>query len=151
MNSNNERIDSTVFLTVDTANINPGNVKLTAILSDNRNDSPEQPGDPTNFTTAVDRDKSVTWQGIVKEPTTNPNDSVQIILIARKPGDNGGAKFLKHGILETEDMSTVSGKIRDKKKEKDEENENYYIVFTVNYDFTNPYILDPKLKMTDKI
>ncbi|OMP29845.1 MULTISPECIES: hypothetical protein [Mangrovimonas] len=146
MNSDNDKKDTKVYLTVDTSKINLGNVNFTAIFSDNRDDVSYPAGVPSKFISKVDKNKSVTWEGLPKYPDSG--DTVQIILVARKPGDSGGAKILKKSIIEVDSLGNVSGKIHDSDIEGEE---NYYVVFTVNNDTSNPYVLDPKLKMTDKI
>jgi hypothetical protein len=131
------KIDTVVTLTVDLGSINQTNKNTTVTFSDNRTTDPGEPkGKPSDYVSSVDKGKNITWQGA-------PAGYVDVIMVFKKPGNSGGADILK-------DPSNMGsgGKVTAKIKDKDiSGTESYYVVFLVNGDTTNPYIIDPKIKI----
>jgi len=142
------KIDTVVTLTVDTKNISQSNKNSSVVFTDNRSDPAENPGDPKDYVSTVDLGKNITWSGVPDPNASNPGDSVQVIFVLKKPGSSGGADILKQNYnpgTTISGITTVTANIKDKNQTGIE---SYYVIFTVNNDTGNPYIIDPQIKMS---
>lgn len=133
-----EKKDTLITLTVDTGKINNNNINSCVVFSDDRKeDKPQEPGNPKDYVSTVNRNKKVTWQGKAKEGS----DTVKILEVYRKKED-GGAEIVEK--FNSKNDGTVEGKIKDKKVDG---LENYEVKFSINGG--DPYPVDPKLAMKD--
>lgn len=132
--------DTLITVTVDTENINNGNIDECVTFSDDRNDTPQKPGKPGDYVSTVDKDKNVTWVGV----SVNGTDTVSISTVNRKKS-GGGAEIMKHA----DNSSKGDGKVEAKIKDKHVTGEELYdLTFQINGDVTYP--VDPKLKMSSE-
>lgn len=142
------KIDTAVTLTVDTKNISQSNKNLSVVFTDNRSDPKEKKGDPKDYVSTVDIGKNITWSGAPDPNSSKPGDTVQVIFVLKKPGSSGGADILKENYnpgTTKAGITTVTANIKGKNETG---TESYYVIFTVNNDNSNPYIIDPQIKMS---
>ncbi len=133
--------DTRIYVIVDTANINAGNVSKMIKISDNHS-GVTNPGSPNTFLSPIDLDKWVVWEGQIADPVNNPNDQVLITKIIKKEQD-GGASLLKKD--EYKGSPTVKAKVHKKYITGDM---SYDIEFTViRNSVSTEYKVDPKLRM----
>jgi hypothetical protein len=130
-----------ITLTVDTENIQPNeeSIKNNVVFSDNQSDPAENPGHPDTYVSTVFKGSTCTWQGASK----NGRDTVNITVVAKKP--NGGADILSEITLgdpinDPKVTSTV-------KNEDIKGTESYYVTFIINKNASQPYTIDPRLKI----
>ena len=133
--------DTHVLLTVNTDSLNSSNTDVMIVLSDDRSDPSENPGNPIAFTSWVDKNQKIYWSGVPKDE--NSTDVINILEIYRKT--EGGAEILDKTFKDPDKNGVVVGKIKDKKVEG---LEYYNIKFMVNQDTTKIYDIDPKLRWT---
>ena len=135
------RQDTNVLLTVNTDSLNSSNTDVMIVLSDDRSDPSENPGNPSAFTSWVDKNQKIYWSGVPKDE--NSTDVINILEIYRKT--EGGAEILDKTFKDPNKNGVVVGKIKNKKVEG---LEYYNIKFMINQDSTRIYDIDPKLRMT---
>lgn len=135
-----EKKDTVITVTVDTEKINLQNIDQCVVFSDNRDDLPQQPGDPKNYVSTVDKNMKAIWEGV----SENGTDSVQITDIDLKSSDDPK-------ILKDSHISSTNGIVEAKIKDKYESGEEAYnLTFTINNGDTS-YPVDPKLKMSTEL
>jgi len=132
--------DTHVLVTVNTDSLNRSNMDSMILLSDDRSDPSENPGNPSTFTSLVDKNQKIYWSGVAKDK--NSTDVINILKIYRKT--DGGAVILDKTFKDPDKNGVVVGKIKNKKVEG---LEYYNIRFMVNQDSTKIYDIDPKLRM----
>ena len=145
---NKVKIDTTVTLTVDTKNISQSNKNLSVVFTDNRSDPNEKKGDPKDYVSTVDLGKNITWSGAPDPNSSSPGDTVQVIFVLKKPGSSGGADILKENYNPGTTQSGITTVTAEIKGKNSTGTESYYVIFTVNNDNSNPYIIDPQIKMS---
>jgi hypothetical protein len=140
--------DTKITLTVATALINNSNVDQQVIFSDDRGDGKSSPGKSKDYTSKVNKGKKVTWSATVNTESgkSNPGDSVTIVAVLKKPNALGGDAILEKDCYYLEGTD-VHGKV--KSNAKDDEIENYLVVFTVTPtgQSSTTYIIDPRLQV----
>ncbi len=137
-----KRKDTRVLITVNTDSLNSSNIDEMIVLSDDRSDPSENPGNPSAFTSWVDKNQKIYWSGVPKDE--NSTDVINILEIYRKT--DGGAEILDKTFKDPDKNGVVVGKIKNKKVEG---LEYYNIKFMINNDTTKVYDIDPKLRMTN--
>ncbi|TVZ27633.1 hypothetical protein JM83_2683 [Gillisia sp. Hel_I_86] len=135
-----ERRDTHILLTIDTENIDEGNLNATIVFSDDRSDPSENPGNPEKFTSVVDKNMKIYWSGIPKDE--NSTDVIYILEVIRK--QQGGAEILKKTFKDPNKDGVVVGKVKNKKVEGFE---YYSVKFSINGTTVRTFEVDPKLKM----
>ncbi|MFD0976864.1 hypothetical protein [Salinimicrobium gaetbulicola] len=132
-----EKKDTVITVTVDTEKINLSNINQCVVFTDNRDDPSQQPGDPENYVSTVDKNMKAIWEGV----SENGTDSVQITNIDLKGNDDPK-------ILKDSHISSTNGIVEAKIKDKYESGEEAYkLTFTINNSNTS-YPVDPKLRMS---
>lgn len=135
-----EKKDTVITVTVDTEKINQNNINQCVVFSDNREDPPQEPGDPENYVSTVDKNMNVIWEGV----SENGTDSVEITNVDLK--EKGDPKILKDS-----QISSTNGVIEAKVKDKYVSGEEAYnLTFTINKG-SDSFPVDPKLKMSTEI
>lgn len=132
--------DTNVLLTIDTKTINENNVDSKVVFSDDRSDPISNPGNPSTFTSLVDRNMKVFWSGVAKDPDSD--ETIDIIAIYRKP--QGGAEILESTFRDPNKDGIVVGKVKNKKVQGQE---YYSVVFRINGETPRTFVVDPKLQM----
>ena len=134
--------DTHVHLTIDTRSINENNKNSMVIFSDDRSNPSENPGDPEQYVSLVDKNMKIYWSG---QPADASSDkTIDILEVYRKP--EGGAEILEKTFRDPNKDGIVIGKVKNKNVTGFE---NYNIVFRINGDTIQTFTIDPKLKMTD--
>ena len=62
-------VDTLVTLTVDTATINQNNKNSKVDFTDNQGDPAENPGQPNNYVSSVNKGARITWSATSKNDT----------------------------------------------------------------------------------
>lgn len=135
-----EARDTNVLLTIDTKTINENNVDSKVVFSDDRSDPISNPGNPSTFTSLVDRNMKVFWSGVPKD--ADSEETIDIIAIYRKP--QGGAEILESTFRDPNKDGIVVGKVKNKKVQG---LEYYSVVFRINGETPRTFVVDPKLQM----
>ena len=134
--------DTHVLLTIDTRSINENNKNSMVIFSDDRSNPSENPGDPEQYVSLVDKNMKIYWSG--QPADANSDKTIDILEVYRKP--EGGAEILEKTFRDPNKDGIVIGKVKNKNVTGFE---NYNIVFRINGDTIQTFTIDPKLKMTD--
>lgn len=140
MNGNKE---TTIYVRVNTRQINDNNLKNSVKFSDDRTNTQPWEGEPKDFISEVSKGGQVIWEGLAQDNSTG--DTVEITEIISKDTPAKG-KILAG----TED---VPGR-RDKKlgrikNETSNEEEPYSVKFRINGGTGKEYVIDPKLRMVE--
>lgn len=131
-------VDTSVTLTVDTATINQNNKNSKVDFTDNQGDPSENPGQPTNYVSSVNKGARITWTATSK----NGTDTVNITGVSKK-SIGGGSDILQSIGAPTDGQ--ITAQVKNVQVTGDE---NYNISFNViRNGVTSPYTIDPKLKM----
>ena len=130
--------DTIITVIVDTENINQDNKNQMTEIVDNRGGA-SRGGRHREFTTNIDYDKWVVWDG---RPMSNSDHYVNIIQIAKK-SVGGGKTLLKKSVYNGETQ------VRAKARKKYEEGEELYDIHfdVVRGGSAERFVIDPKLKI----
>lgn len=125
--------NTTIILTVDTANITEATKNDNVVFSDDvPSDIGESPGDPANYVSTVKKKMKVIWAGV------DENGGKVVIKKVEKKGTNGGDDIL-------ENIKAKDGNYEAKIKDSDATlMESYNIKITVD---SIDYTIDPKIQM----
>ena len=91
----NQNKDTTVTITIDTGSVNQSNKNTKITFTDDRSDAAENPGDPANYISTVSSGRKLTFQAVVKDPSTFPDDRVEVKKVTKKT-TGGGEAILKN-------------------------------------------------------
>lgn len=132
-------VDTSVILTVDTNTINQNNKNSKVDFTDNQGDPAENPGQPNNYVSSVNKGARITWSATSK----NGTDTVNITDVSKK-SVGGGSDILQSIGAPTNGQITALVK-----NVQVTGYESYNITFNINGDTSNPFTIDPKLQMNN--
>ena len=141
-----EKNATTITLTIGTSKITPSTVNDFAHFSDNWNQK-EDGDDPKKYKSSVNKDKDIYWEASLDTKNSNSQDSVQIIVVFKKPDTTEANDILAKDCYYGSNGVVVG---RAKKNPDDNAIEEYLVVFSVTIASTKVttfYVIDPKLQI----
>lgn len=133
--------NTTITLTVDTTGINEENKNTKVVLSDDRGDTAEAPGQPNIYQSTVNAGKIVTWKGV----SVNGTDIINITAVTKKSDSPANVLKTINAPIKGSNGSgdTISAVVVGNKQTGVE-------TYTVSFDINGEapiYPIDPQLRM----
>jgi hypothetical protein len=132
--------NTTIYVTVDTENINEGNIDQNVEFSDDRNDPPQIPGNPKDYVSTISRGMKVYWRGEAKDPDSGDIIEITGVNVKEK---NGSWKLLDGVDSEPGNKGVKVGRV---KGQYIKEEEPYSVRFRIE-GRKSEFEVDPKLVM----
>ncbi|WP_411767578.1 hypothetical protein [Winogradskyella sp. A3E31] len=131
--------NTVVTLLVNTATINQNNKNSKVTFSDNQGDPAENPGNPNVYYSSVNVGAQISWIG----QSENGTDTVQITSVSQKTTDGGSDILQSIGNPNNGQVTAIARSVYVSG------DENYNVSFTINNNTSNPYTIDPKIRMKE--
>lgn len=132
--------DTWIYLTVDTKNINERNIDEMVVFSDDRDDPPQEPGNPKDYVSTISPGMKVYWQGLVRD--SESEDIIEITEVNVKDGKDQW-KLLESVGPEKGNKGVRVGKVKGKQIDGQE---SYYVRFRIE-GRKSEFEVDPKIRM----
>ncbi len=129
-----------IYLTVDTKNINEGNIDEKVVFSDDRDDPPQEPGKPMDYVSTISPGMKVYWKGQPKDEGSG--DVIEITGVTAKDGKDKW-KLLDSVGPEKGNKGVRVGKVKEKHIDGQEP---YSVRFRIE-GRKSEFEVDPKIQM----